>query len=230
MNVSRLILVLGLIIIAAAVYAGKPIATYTITNPNGFNTWIPNFRCDEKGNLIVYNIETDPTGIVTKVTYEARAKNGKVYSQGELPGVAGALFVQTAGGVSWANGGLDKGFLLLRVQRSMSLVEYIMYKLGKKGGEKVGQLDFPINPVTPANVLVYMYKKKIVVETYTPPTNFTDQATWEFKFFNYKLKEDTKKGGIIKADNQFWNGKSSAFVNYSGSPILTNAEIKIIGP
>lgn len=231
MKTSCLILTCCLIVIAAlAIYAGKEIATFKLTNTNGFNAWNPNFRCDEKGNIIVYAVERDTTGLVSKVSYEARAKNGKVYSQGSFPDVVGAANVGTAGSVSWANGGFDKGFLLLQVNRGPTLVEYIMYKLGKKGAEKVGSLDFLIDPMVPGNLLVYMYKKKIVVEQYTPPTNFNDQATWEFKFLNYKLKEDTKKGGIIKANNQYWNGKSSAFVTYSPVPVPTNAEIKIFGP
>jgi hypothetical protein len=233
MKLSRLILAFCLIaIVTALVYAGKPVATHTVTNPNGFNTWAPNFRCDEKGNVIIYTIETGTNGLVSKITYEARAKNGKVYSQGELPGVAGVSNVTTAGGVSWANGGFDKGFLLLEVQRIPTEMEYIMYKLGKKGGEKIGSLTFPNDPMSWSGPLVYMYKKKIVAELYTPPppTNFNGKATWEFKFYNYKLKQDTKKGGTTKAHNLYWNGKSGAFINYNSDMNPTQAEIRIIGP
>jgi len=210
---------MSLALLASVAWAGKELASFSLVDPDGQ----PTFRCDDKGNLVQVFDTYDTSGKVAKVEYEAKTRKGKTYSKGSLAEAVGADDFQIATAINdWPYpGGFDKKWLLVRIEKGNNF-EFVMYKLGKKGAEKVASLTFPDDPVP----YMFMYKKRIVLQTTQWAATFGDPNTYTFKMYTYKLKELKGKGGTTAADAFFWLGKSGAFATYSGTG-NTNAAVKV---
>ena len=176
---------------ALAYGKGKLVAEHVISSSNGFYNsapggwaWTPDFAADDKGNLCQFFFTRGADSNVTELAYEARDKKGKIYSQGTLPEAVGASTVYIPTGVSTGNGGFSKRLLLLGYFKSMN-VEYVLYKLGKNGAQKLGEKAVGTSTMFRQ---AFLYKGKVgimvqdtIVAAEANGTSQTDRVAWVVK-------------------------------------------------
>jgi hypothetical protein len=220
---------------ATTVYGGKVLAEHNLVNSNGFFNsdpmgwgWLPDVALDDKGNVCQFFFTRGADSNITELAYEARDRKDKIYSQGTLPEAVGATTVNMPTSVANGNGGFSKKLLLMGFQQGSSM-EYVLYKLGKNGAEKIGSKMFQLGAGDFA--VAWMYNGKIVTENGKQVTANADldlmvlKTEFNLALYNKKFKQSSK-GGAFVADQSILAGKKGVVsIDQDGDPTKLTVRI-----